>query len=220
MNFPDLTPALQKAAPELRGRLEANVRMADLCWFRTGGPAQALFTPADEEDLAYFLARLDPGVAVTTVGVGSNLLVRDGGIKGVVVRLGKGFHNLRVDGSRIEAGARILDVKLAAAAAEAGIAGLAFYRGIPGAVGGALRMNAGAYGAETKDVLVSCRGIDRKGALACLQQCRHGLHLSSCECAAGRDLHIGIVRRAGRASAPRSKPKWPRSRDRGRRASR
>ncbi len=109
MNFPALAPALQKAAPELRGRLEANVRMADLCWFRTGGPAQALFTPADEEDLAYFLARLDPGIAVTTVGVGSNLLVRDGGIKGVVIRLGKGFHNLHVDGLRVEAGARILE---------------------------------------------------------------------------------------------------------------
>ena len=91
--------------------------------------------------------------------------MRDGGIKGVVVRLGKGFHTLRVDGLRIEAGARMLDIKLASAAAEAGIAGLAFYRGIPGAVGGALRMNAGAYGGETKDVLVACRGIDRSGAL-------------------------------------------------------
>jgi UDP-N-acetylmuramate dehydrogenase len=165
MIFPDLTPALRTATPDLRGRLEPNVRMADLCWFRTGGPAQVLFTPADEEDLAYFLSQIDPAMAVTIVGVGSNLLVRDGGIDGVVIRLGKGFHDLRIDGLRIEAGARILDVKLATSAAEAGIAGLAFYRGIPGAVGGALRMNAGAYGAETKDVLVSCRGIDRSGAL-------------------------------------------------------
>lgn len=165
MIFPDLTSVLRKTAPNVRGRLDANVRMADLCWFRTGGPAQILFTPADEEDLAYFLARLDPAMRVSVVGVGSNLLVRDGGIEGLVIRLGKGFHDLRVDGLRIEAGARILDVKLAAAAAEAGIAGLAFYRGIPGAVGGALRMNAGAYGAETRDVLVSCRGIDRRGAL-------------------------------------------------------
>jgi len=163
--FHDITADLGRAMPDLRGRLEANVRMADLCWFRTGGPAQALFTPADEEDLGYFLARVDPAIAVTVVGVGSNLLVRDGGIEGLVIRLGKGFHDLRIDGLRIEAGARILDVKLASAAAEAGIAGLAFYRGIPGAVGGALRMNAGAYGAETKDVLVSCRGIDRSGAL-------------------------------------------------------
>jgi UDP-N-acetylmuramate dehydrogenase len=165
MMFPDLAAHLRKAMPDLRGRLDANVRMADLCWFRTGGPAQILFTPADAEDLAYFLERLDPDVAVTIVGVGSNLLVRDGGVAGVVIRLGKGFHDLRVDGLRIEAGARILDVKLATSAAEAGIAGLAFYRGIPGAVGGALRMNAGAYGAETKDVLVSCRAIDRAGKL-------------------------------------------------------
>jgi len=165
MMFPDLVPRLRRAVPDLRGRLDANVRMADLCWFRTGGPAQVLFAPADAEDLAYFLERLDPEIAVTIVGVGSNLLVRDGGIEGVVIRLGKGFHDLRIDGLRIEAGARILDVKLATAAAEAGIAGLAFYRGIPGAVGGALRMNAGAYGAETKDVLVSCRGVDRKGRL-------------------------------------------------------
>ena len=163
--FPDLVPPLRKAMPDLRGRLDANVRMADLCWFRTGGAAQVLFTPADEEDLAYFLERLDSEIPVTIVGVGSNLLVRDGGIAGVVVRLGKGFHDLRIDGLRIEAGARILDVKLATAAAEASIAGLAFYRGIPGAVGGALRMNAGAYGAETKDVLVSCRAVDRKGRL-------------------------------------------------------
>jgi UDP-N-acetylmuramate dehydrogenase len=165
MIFPDLTPALHKTAPDLRGRLESNVRMADLCWFRTGGPAQALFTPADEGDLAYFLEHLDPDIRVTVVGVGSNLLVRDGGIAGVVIRLGKGFHTLNIDGLRIEAGTRILDVKLATSAAEAGIAGLAFYRGIPGAVGGALRMNAGAYGAETKDVLVSCRAIDRAGKL-------------------------------------------------------
>ncbi|MEW6438122.1 MAG: UDP-N-acetylmuramate dehydrogenase [Pseudomonadota bacterium] len=165
MMFPDPAAHLRKAMPDLRGRLDANVRMADLCWFRTGGPAQVLFTPADAEDLAYFLERLDPEIAVTIVGVGSNLLVRDGGIEGVVIRLGKGFHDLRIDGLRIEAGARILDVKLATAAAEAGIAGLAFYRGIPGAVGGALRMNAGAYGSETKDVLISCRAVDRKGRL-------------------------------------------------------
>lgn len=165
MIFPDLVASLRKAAPDLRGRLDANVRMADFCWFRTGGPAQVLFTPADAEDLAYFLARLDPVIPVTIVGVGSNLLVRDGGLEGVVVRLGKGFHALNIEGLRIEAGARILDVKLAAAAAEAGIAGLAFYRGIPGAVGGALRMNAGAYGSETKDVLVSCRAVDRAGRL-------------------------------------------------------
>jgi UDP-N-acetylmuramate dehydrogenase len=165
MIFPDLTPELRAAMPDLRGRIEANVPMADLTWFRTGGPAQVLFSPADEGDLAYFLSRLDLGVRVLPVGVGSNLLVRDGGIEGVVIRLGRSFHEIRVDDFQIAAGAAVLDVKLALAAAEAGITGLAFYRGIPGAIGGALRMNGGAYGSETKDVLVSCRGVDRSGEL-------------------------------------------------------
>lgn len=165
MSFPDLLPALRAAMPDLRGRCEGNVGMADLTWFRTGGPAQILFAPADEEDLAYFLSRLDPALPVLPVGLGSNLLVRDAGIEGVVVRLGRGFHEIRVEESRIAAGAGVPDVKLAQAAADASLAGLAFYRGIPGAIGGALRMNAGAYGSETKDVLVSCRGVDRAGRL-------------------------------------------------------
>jgi UDP-N-acetylmuramate dehydrogenase len=165
MTFPDLMPALRAAMPDLRGRLEANVRMAELTWFRTGGPAQVLFVPADEQDLAYFLSRLGPAVPVLPVGVGSNLLVRDGGIAGIVVRLGRSFHEIRVDGFQIAAGAGLLDVKLAMAAAETGIGGVAFYRGIPGTIGGALRMNGGAYGSETKDVLVSCRGVDRSGQL-------------------------------------------------------
>jgi UDP-N-acetylmuramate dehydrogenase len=165
MTLPDLTPELRAAMPNLRGRLAANVPMADLTWFRTGGPAQVLFAPADEEDLAYFLNRLDASLPILPVGVGSNLLVRDGGIAGVVIRLGRSLHEIRVDGSQIAAGAAVLDVKLALAAAEAGVAGLAFYRGIPGAIGGALRMNGGAYGSETKDVLVSCRGVDRSGKL-------------------------------------------------------
>jgi UDP-N-acetylmuramate dehydrogenase len=163
MTFPDLTPTLRAAMPDLRGRGDANVRMADLTWFRTGGAAQVLFVPADEKDLAYFLNRLDPSVPVLPIGVGSNLLVRDGGIAGIVIRLGRSFHEIRADGLQIAAGAGVLDVKLAQAAAEAGIAGLAFYRGIPGAIGGALRMNGGAYGSETKDVLVSCYGVDRGG---------------------------------------------------------
>jgi UDP-N-acetylmuramate dehydrogenase len=165
MTFPDLTLALRAAMPDLRGRCDANVRMAELTWFRTGGPAQVLFAPADEEDLAYFLNRLDPTIPVLPVGVGSNLLVRDGGIAGIVIRLGRSFHEIRVDGFQIAAGAGVLDVKLAMAAAQAGIAGLAFYRGIPGAIGGAFRMNGGAYGCETRDVLVSCRGVDRGGKL-------------------------------------------------------
>jgi len=162
--FPDLTPDLKGLMPELRGRLEANAPMAPLSWFRTGGPAQVLFTPADEEDLAYFLGRLDRGTPVLVIGLGSNLLVRDGGWEGVAIRLGKGFSEITVEpGNRIRAGAGAADVKVARAAAEAGIAGLSFLRGIPGTIGGALRMNGGAYGGETKDVLVEARGVTRSG---------------------------------------------------------
>ncbi|HST93932.1 MAG TPA: UDP-N-acetylmuramate dehydrogenase [Microvirga sp.] len=164
MMFLDLTPGLKARMPELRGRLEANAPMAPLSWFRTGGPAQVLFTPADEGDLAYFLARLEPKMPVLVVGLGSNLLVRDGGWEGVVIRLGKGFSEIAVEpGNRVRAGAGAADVKVARTAAEAGIAGLSFLRGIPGTIGGALRMNGGAYGGETKDVLVEARGVTRSG---------------------------------------------------------
>jgi UDP-N-acetylmuramate dehydrogenase len=139
--------------------------MAGLSWFRTGGTAQVLFEPADERDLVYFLAHLDPAIPVLTLGAGSNLLVRDGGIEGVVVRLGKSFQEVAIEGLFLRAGAGVPDVKLASAAAKAGIVGLTFFRGIPGTIGGALRMNAGAYGSETKDVLVSCRGVDRNGKI-------------------------------------------------------
>ncbi|QFU18139.1 UDP-N-acetylmuramate dehydrogenase [Microvirga thermotolerans] len=165
MMFPDIVPQLKSAMPDLRGRLEANAPTAPLSWFRTGGPAQVLFTPADEDDLAYFLSRLDGQVPVLVVGLGSNLLIRDGGWEGVVIRLGKGFADISVEENhRIRAGAAAPDVKVARAAAEAGIAGLSFLRGIPGTVGGALRMNGGAYGGETKDVLVEARGLTRSGA--------------------------------------------------------
>ncbi len=200
MTFPDLTPALRAAMPDLRGRLDANVRMAVLTWFRTGGPAQVLFAPADEEDLAYFLSRLDPSVPILPIGVGSNLLVRDGGIEGIVIRLGRSFHEIRVDGFQIAAGAGVLDVKLAQAAAEAGIAGLAFYRGIPGAIGGALRMNGGAYGSETKDVLMSCRGIDRVGKLHTYTNAEMGFAYRRCAVAA--DVIFTSALFAGRPGDP------------------
>jgi UDP-N-acetylmuramate dehydrogenase len=148
--------------------------MADITWFRVGGPAQAMFSPADEEDLAYFLAHLPAGIPVTTVGVGSNLLVRDGGIEGVVVRLARGFNETKIEGNLIRAGAAVPDVRLAQAAADAGLSGLAFYRGVPGTVGGALRMNAGAYHRETKDVLVEARAVDRKGKLHVLSNADFG----------------------------------------------
>jgi UDP-N-acetylmuramate dehydrogenase len=163
MSFADLAPAVKADMPALRGRLLANEPLAPLTWFRVGGPAQLFFMPDDENDLAYFLSRLSPDIAVTVVGLGSNLIVRDGGIAGAVIRLGRGFNEVVVEGEHIRAGAAVPDMRVARAAQEAGIAGLAFLRGIPGAIGGALRMNGGAYGRETKDILVKARALDRKG---------------------------------------------------------
>ena len=164
MTFPDLTADLRQRMPDLRGRLAANVSLADITWFRAGGPAQVLFTPADEADLAYFLKHKPKDLPAFVIGLGSNLLVRDGGVPGVVIRLGRGFADIKVEpGHRLRAGTACPDVKVARAAAEAGIAGLAFYRGIPGSIGGALRMNAGAHGSETKDVLVAARAVDPDG---------------------------------------------------------
>ena len=166
MIFEDIVPALRAKMPELRGRLLANQPLAELTWFRVGGPAQVLFMPEDEADLALFLARRPPEIPITVIGLGSNLIVRDGGVPGVVIRLGRGFSEIKVEpGHRIRAGAAVPDVKVARAAQEAAIAGLAFYRGIPGAIGGALRMNGGAYGGETKDVLIEARGVDRAGRI-------------------------------------------------------
>ncbi len=165
MNFADIAAGLRSTMPALRGRLMANQSVAELTWFRVGGSAQVLFMPEDEDDLSYLLAKLPGDTPVTTIGLGSNLIVRDGGIPGVVVRLGRGFSEVIVEGMRVRAGAAVPDVKVARAAQEAGIAGLSFLRGIPGAVGGALRMNGGAYGGETKDVLVEARGVDSRGVL-------------------------------------------------------
>jgi UDP-N-acetylmuramate dehydrogenase len=162
-----LAEKLARELPKLRGRIAANQPLAPFTWFRVGGPAEVLFSPADEEDLAYFLANLPPAIPLTVIGLGSNLIVRDGGVPGVVIRLGgRAFGSVTAeDEYRLRAGAAVPDMKLARAAADAGIDGLAFYRGIPGAVGGALRMNAGAHGGETKDVLIEARGIDRRGNL-------------------------------------------------------
>jgi UDP-N-acetylmuramate dehydrogenase len=150
--------------PDLRGRLLANESLAPLTWFRVGGPAQVLFTPADEDDLAYFLSKLPQDIPVYTVGVGSNLIVRDGGVSGVVIRLSpRGFGETKAEGDTVRAGTAALDKRVAEAAAAANIGGLEFYFGIPGSIGGALRMNAGANGGETKDVLVEARGVTRAG---------------------------------------------------------
>jgi UDP-N-acetylmuramate dehydrogenase len=154
--------------PEVRGRILRDEPLGPLTWLRVGGPADVLFMPADEADLAAFLAGLDPGVPVLPIGVGSNMLVRDGGVDGVIVRLGgRGFAGIEPLGeARISAGAAALDAAVARAAAKAGIAGLEFYAGIPGTIGGAVAMNAGCYGAETKDVLISASGLDRRGRAA------------------------------------------------------
>ena len=176
MTFPDLSADLAARLPDLRGRMTAGTMLADITWFRVGGPAQALFTPADEADLAYFLANIPPDLPVTVIGLGSNLLVRDGGVPGVVIRLGRGFANVTAEpGNRIRSGTAVPDVKVARAAAEAGVAGLAFYRGIPGSIGGALRMNAGAHGSETKDVLIEARAVDRQGNIHVLSLADMGL---------------------------------------------
>ena len=150
--------------PDLRGRLSGDAPLKDYTWFRVGGPAEVLYSPADEADLAYFRKTLPANTPMTMVGHGSNLLVRDGGIDGVVIRLGRGFGEIKVeDGHRLRVGTAVPDVKVARAAADAGIAGLSFYRGIPGGVGGALRMNGGAHGRETCEVLVEARAVDRDG---------------------------------------------------------
>jgi UDP-N-acetylmuramate dehydrogenase len=169
MTFPAIVADLQATMPELRGRLLESQSLAELTWFRVGGPAQALFMPEDEADLVYFLTQLPAEIPVTVIGLGSNLIVRDGGVPGVVIRLGRGFNAVRIEpGERVRAGAAVPDVKVARAAQEAGIAGLAFLRGIPGAIGGALRMNGGAYGRETKDALIAARGVDRRGRVRLL----------------------------------------------------
>ncbi len=156
--------ALLQRLPPVRGRLEANAPLAELTWFRAGGAAEVLFTPADEADLAAFLKATPADIPVTVIGVGSNLLVRDGGVPGVVIRMGRGFADVTAeDGHRIRAGAASLDVRVARFAQEKSIDALTFLRGIPGTIGGALRMNAGAYGGETKDVLVEARAVDRTG---------------------------------------------------------
>ncbi len=148
--------------PTPRGALTPNRPLADLTWLRVGGPADWLFQPADEADLAAFLRDLDPAVTVFPMGVGSNLIVRDGGIRAVVIRLGRGFNAIAVDGDHVIAGAAALDAHVARRAAEAGL-DLTFLRTIPGSIGGAVRMNAGCYGSYVADHLVSVRAVTRSG---------------------------------------------------------
>ena len=180
-SLPDLLPELKSRLPQLRGRLLANQNLAELTWFRVGGPAQVLFMPEDENDLAYVLRNVPADVPVSVLGAGSNTIVRDGGIQGVVVRLGRGFNEAAIDeGNRVRAGTAALDLMVSRAAQKAGIGGLAFLSGIPGTIGGALRMNGGAYGGETKDILVEARGVDRAGNLRTFTNAEMGFAYRHC----------------------------------------
>ncbi len=155
--------SLLERLPPVRGRYVEGAKLADFTWLRVGGPADILYIPADEADLARFLGETPEDIPVSVLGAGSNTLVRDGGVRGVVVRLGPGFGKIRVDGVTVRAGAACLDKAVAKAAADAGVAGLEFFVGVPGTIGGAVRMNAGCYGSETKDRLRSVVALDRSG---------------------------------------------------------
>ena len=201
MSFPDIVADLKARMPELRGRLLANQSLAELTWFRVGGPAQVFYIPEDENDLAYFLRNLPTEIPVYVIGAGSNLIVRDGGVPGVIIRLGRGFNEVKIeDGQRIRAGAAMLDVKVAREAQKAGIAGLAFYSGIPGSIGGALRMNGGAYGGETKDVLIEARSVDRAGKLKIYTNAE--MEFSYRHCGVSEDVVFTSALFRGRAGVP------------------
>jgi UDP-N-acetylmuramate dehydrogenase len=161
--------------PVVRGRLRFGVPLAPLAWFRVGGPAEIMFRPADPYDLAVFLAECPPAVPVTVIGVASNLLIRDGGLKGVTIRLGGPLAQVRIEGTRIVAGAGALDATVAEAACAAGLAGFEFLSGIPGTIGGAVRMNAGAYGAEIRDIIESATIVTRAGDVRRLDRAALGL---------------------------------------------
>jgi UDP-N-acetylmuramate dehydrogenase len=202
MAFADIVPELKAKLPALRGRLIASQPIAELTWFRVGGPAQVLFSPADEGDLAYALQHLPDAVPVTVIGLGSNLIVRDGGIPGVVIRLGRGFSDVVIEAeNRVRAGAAVPDLRVARAAQEAGIAGLAFLRGIPGSIGGALRMNGGAYGRETKDALIEARGVNRRGDI--LSYANAQMHFAYRHCGVPDDVVFTQGLFQGAAGDPR-----------------
>lgn len=188
--------------PAVRGPVTFDTPLAPYTWLRVGGPAEVLFLPKDADDLAEFLSALDPGVPVLPVGVGSNLLVRDGGVDGVVIRLGPAFARISIDGVRVSAGAAALDSRVAADAARAGVAGLEFLRGVPGTIGGALAMNAGCYGSETADVVVEADAVTRDGRRVTLGHEALGFSYRTCKAAAAGDLIFTLARMQGRADAP------------------
>lgn len=186
--------------PQVRGRYRENANLARTTWFRVGGPAEVLFRPEDPEDLAAFLRARPPDVPVTVIGVGSNLLVRDGGIRGVVVRLGGAFAKLSVHGTEIRAGTGALDAVVAKASAAAGIEGLEFLAGIPGTIGGALRMNGGAYGREMKDVVISADAIAPDGTCHRLEP--EALGFAYRHCAVAEDWIFTFAQLKGAEGSP------------------
>jgi UDP-N-acetylmuramate dehydrogenase len=192
------TTSLLDRLPQVRGRYAENVPLAPITWFRVGGPAEVMFRPADANDLAAFMAAKPTGVAITVLGVGSNLLVRDGGIPGVVIRLGRGFASITaVDAETLHASAAALDVNVARVALDAGIGGLEFLSGIPGTIGGALRMNAGAYGSEIEGAVVSARAVDGVGDIRDLAAADLGFAYRSCAVPADW-IFVGAVLRGCR----------------------
>lgn len=166
---------LKEALPEIRGRYTENATLGEKGWFRCGGTADVLFKPADKEDLQYFLKNCAADIPVHIFGALSNCIIREGGLRGVVIRLGREFSKIEVEGTHVKAGALALDANVAQISADNGLAGLEFFSGIPGSIGGALRMNAGCYGTETKDVLVECEAIDRQGNIHILTPDQMGM---------------------------------------------
>lgn len=173
-------PSLIDRLPRVRGSYEAMVDLGKMTWFRVGGPAEVLFTPADVPDLAEFLKARPEGVPVTVIGLGSNLLVRDGGVPGVVIKLGKAFSSIEPDGAGLRCGAAAVDATVALAARDAAITGLEFLTGIPGTIGGALRMNAGAYGREMQNICASATALDDRGVVRKLTPAELGFSYRHC----------------------------------------
>lgn len=174
-------PRLMDRLPAVRGELTENAPLSGVTWFRTGGPAEVLFRPADIDDLTAFCSALDGDIGVTVLGLGSNALIRDGGLPGVTIHLGKAFGDISFDGTTVTADAGALDVAVARAGRDHSVAGLEFLSGIPGTIGGALRMNAGAYGREMSEIVVSAKAIDRDGKIHSLQASDFGFTYRHCE---------------------------------------
>ena len=192
--------SLIERLPPVRGKLSVDITLAPYTWLRVGGQAEVLFIPKDEADLSHFLSSTPDDIPVTVLGVASNTLVRDGGVRGVVVRLGPSFAKVGTEGLTVRAGAAALDNKVAKVAAKAGIAGLEFYAGIPGSIGGAIRMNAGCYGSETKDILTEVVALDRRGRRQLMPLSELGYAYR--HCSAPADLIFTEAVFKGRADKP------------------